>query len=107
VEKINIIYESNVENYLNDLVHILFEEEYFGFMDSSIIFKDKIIDFIEDNIVSFPSRKTPVSLQYLGSNYIFYKSTQRTSWYVFFDVSSNNYLITSILNNNSEEVKWL
>lgn len=54
MEKINIIYESNVENYLNDLVHILFEEEYFGFMDSSIIFKDKIIDFIEDNIASFP-----------------------------------------------------
>jgi hypothetical protein len=102
-----IYFENEVIDYLNNLVFELYDNEYFGFIDSSEIFADKLIDFIFDSISIFPARKTPIEIQYLGSNYIFYKSNQRTTWYIFFDMENDNYLITNIINNNSKEVKFL
>jgi hypothetical protein len=49
------------------LVFVLFKNEYFGFVESSEIFVDKIINFIKSDIHTFPSKKTPVQLRHLGS----------------------------------------
>jgi hypothetical protein len=102
-----IIFQKGVLNYLDDLVYILFKQEYFGFMQSSYDYVDKIIDFIENDIATFPTKKTPVALKNFGSKYIFYKSNQRTTWYIFFENKNNNYLITNIINSHCEEIKWL
>jgi hypothetical protein len=107
LEKVVVIYKREVERYINDLVFILFKEEYFGFLESAVIYKDKIIEFVEDNIATFPSRKTPIELSSFGSNYIFYKSNKRTTWYIFFERIENNYLITNIINSHCKEAKWL
>jgi len=107
VEKVNIIYRTEVETYLNELIFILFKENYFSYLENSILYKDKIIDFVENNITTFPSRKTPPELKNFGSNYIFYKSNPRTTWYVFFENKNNNFLITNIINSHCEEAKWL
>ena len=102
-----IIFQEGVLNYLDNLVYILFKEEYFGFMQSSYDYVDKIIDFIESNMATFPSKKTPAALKNFGSKYIFYKSNQRTTWYIFFENKNNNYLITNIINSHCQETKWL
>lgn len=102
-----IIFKNGVLDYLDDLVFILFKEEYFGFLQSSYDYVDKIIDFIESDIATFPSKKTPAALKNFGSKYIFYKSNQRTTWYVFFENKNNNFLITNIINSHCEETKWL
>lgn len=102
-----IIFQKGVLNYLDDLVYILFKEEYFSFLQNSYDYVDKIIDFIESDIATFPSKKTPAALKNFGSRYIFYKSNQRTTWYVFFENKNNNYLITNIINSHCEEIKWL
>jgi hypothetical protein len=107
LEGINILYQPEVESYLNELTFILFKEEYFSYLENSILYKDKIIDFIEENIEHFPSRKTPAQLKNYGSKYVFYKSNQRTTWYVFFENKNNNYLITNIINSHCIEAKWL
>jgi len=102
-----IIFQYGVLDYLDDLVFVLFKEEYFGFMQGSYDYVDKIIDFIEKDITTFPSKKTPAALKNFGSKYIFYKSNQRTTWYIFFENKNNNYLITNIINSHCEETKWL
>ncbi|MFH6957931.1 hypothetical protein ACHRV1_11020 [Flavobacterium aquidurense] len=102
-----VIFKNAVLQYFDDLVYILFKEEYFGFSESAQSYIDKIVNFIISNISSFPHKKTPKSLQYLGSNYIFYKSNTRTTWYIFFEKRDQNYLITAIINNNSSEAKEL
>ncbi len=107
MEEVNILYSDEVTDYLNRLSLVLFKKEYFGFLDSFIIYKDKIIEFIDNNIETFLARKIPIKLDYLGSYYFFYKSNQRTTWYVFFENIDNNFLITSILNSNSIEIKDL
>jgi hypothetical protein len=107
VGKIKIIYTRQFIEYLDNLARVLYSKEYFGFIESAEFYIDRIYDFVDENILSFPSKKTPIQIQHLGSNYIFYKSNQRTTWYVFFEKSENNYLITNIINSHSKEAKWL
>lgn len=102
-----IIFENNVLEYFDNLVYTLFKEEYFGFSESAQNYIDKIVGFIISSVSSFPHKKTPKPLQYLGLNYIFYKSNTRTTWYIFFEKRNQNYLITGILNNYSLEAKEL
>jgi hypothetical protein len=60
-----IIFQKGVLNYLDDLVYILFKEEYFGLMQSSYDYVDKIIDFIESNIAIFHPK---ISLKKMTTN---------------------------------------
>lgn len=107
MEKVNILYRPEVETYLNELIFVLFKENYFSYVENSILYKDKIIEFIDNSITTFPSKKTPTDLKNFGSKYLFYKSNQRTTWYIFFENKNNNFLITNIINSHCEETKWL
>ena len=100
-----VIFKDNVLDYLDELVYTLFKEEYFSYSENAQLYVDKIVDFIIVEINSFPHKNTPQKLQYLGVNYIFYKSNNRTTWYVFFEKKNQKFLITGILNNHCEESK--
>lgn len=102
-----VIFEKVVLEYFDALVFSLFEDEYFGFPESAQKYVDKIVDFIISNISTFPHKRTPSTLQHLGSNYIFYNTNSRTTWYIFFEKGNQNYLITRIVNNYSIEAKEL
>jgi hypothetical protein len=103
----NVVISDEALNYLDDLIEILYKKEYFGFIESAEIYVTDIYDFIFQNIKDFPSKKTPIPLNNFGSNYIFYNSNSRTTWYIFFEQKGSNYLITNILHNHCEEAKWL
>lgn len=102
-----MFYKPEAEDYFNDLVFILFKEDYFSYLENALIYKNKILHFIENNISTFPSRKTPIQLKNFGSKYIFYKSNQRTTWYIFFEEKGAQFLVTNITNSHSKEAKWL
>lgn len=107
VGKIEIIFTSHVINYLDNLVRVLYKKEYFGFVETAEEYVIKIYDAVSDNILLSSHKKTPKSLQYLGSKYIFYNSNKRTTWYIFFEKRENNFLVTGILNNHCKEAKEL
>ena len=107
VGEIGVIYTPEVIRYLDDLVITLYKEEYFGFIESAEEYVSNIYKEVPERIKKSPHKKTPKPLQYLGSEYIFYKSNARTTWYMFFEQKNQNYLITGILNNYSEEAKEL
>jgi hypothetical protein len=107
VGKVKVIITPKVIDYLDDLIRILYKEEYFGFIESAEDYVIKIYDAIDENIKLSIHKLTPKKLKYLGSNYIFYKANTRTTWFVFFEKEDNKYLITSILNNHCEKVKEL
>ncbi len=92
---------------LDNLIDILYHNEYFGFTDSAENYVNRIYDFIYLNIHSFPNKISPKALAGLGTNYIFYKINPRTTWYIFFEKNQENYLVTQIINNHCEEAKWL
>jgi hypothetical protein len=107
MEKIKVFYKSDVEFFINELIYILYKEDYFIYLENAIEYKDKLIDFIEQNIATFPSKSTPLFLNHLGSKYIFYKSNSRTTWYIFFENQEKQYLVTYISNNHAEIAKFL
>ena len=102
-----ITYKNHILDYFDDLVYLLFKKEYFSYQENADKYLEKLVEFVFLNIRKFPQRKTPQALKYLGSQYIFYKSNKRTTWYVFFEKSGDDYLITGILNNHCEEANDL
>ena len=102
-----IIYKNDILDYFDDLVFLLFNKKYFSYQENADKYLEKLIQFVSDNIRDFPNRKTPQELKYLGSNYIFYNSNKRTTWYVFFEKLGDDYLISGILNNHCDEANDL
>jgi hypothetical protein len=107
VGEVEVIFAPSVIYYLDDLVIILYKKEYFGFIESAVEYVSNIYNAIPERIKKTLHKKTPTSIQYLGLNYVFYKANSRTTWYIFFEKRDQNYLITTILNNNSSEVREL
>lgn len=107
MEKVTVYFKPEVIGYLNALVLQLYESDYFGFMQSAIDYKNKLIDYIEDNIANFPYKNSPLDVIHFGSFYMFYKSNKRTTWYVFFEKKGNTYLVTQISNNHQSIAKFL
>jgi hypothetical protein len=107
VGKIKVVFTLYVINFLDDLVRILYKKEYFGFIETAEEYVSKIYDAVSENVKINTHIQTPKGPKYLGSNYIFYKSNSRTTWYVFFEKRNQNYLITGIINNHCEEAKEL
>jgi hypothetical protein len=102
-----IIFKKKVLDYFDELVYTLFEDEYFSYSENAQLYVDKIVDFIILKTNNFPHKSTPQKLQYLGSNYIFYKANARTTWFIFFENQDTTFLITGIINNHCEEAKEL
>lgn len=62
MEEIKVILRKNVTDFLEELVFILFEKEYFGFEDNEQDYVQKIYDFIEFNLPNFHPKNTPENL---------------------------------------------
>ncbi|MFN8282050.1 MAG: hypothetical protein U0U67_02495 [Chitinophagales bacterium] len=107
MEKIVIIYNPSVEIYLNELIDILFQKKYFSFKENALNYVIDLIDFTENNIHSIQHKNTPQLLAHFGTFYITYKTTKRTTWYIFFNKKENRYLIKHITNNHTENATLL
>ncbi len=107
MEKVKIEILPEVIIFLNELIELLFNKEYFGFEDSAQFYVQKIYDFIENDLINFPHKSTPIKLKKFGSNYVFFRPNNRTTWYIFFEKSNNRYLITHLTNNHIKELNDL
>ena len=107
VERKDVIIQLEVIYFLDRLIEQLYQFDYFSYKENATYYIFKIYDFIENDIHTFPHKQTPKKLSYLGSNYIFYKSNARTTWYIFFEKFEENCVVTGILNNHCEEAQFL
>lgn len=104
MEKI-VHYSEEVETYLNQLIDILFEKEYFGFKEDAQIYVAKIKWFIDDNISVYPPKKVPIELKEFGEKYILYKANPQTTWYIFYIQDEHRFLIKFITNNHTDIIQ--
>ena len=107
MEEIKLIIDEEASLYLDELIEVLYKNDYFGYIESAERYVSKIYSFIFDNLETFPPKTTPAELQKFGSTYIFYKINPRTTWYIFFEKQNNSYLVSKIINNHCKEAKWL
>lgn len=102
-----VVFSSEIENYLNNLIYVRYQNEYFGQIEDSFEYVEKLVRFIERNIQQIPSRKSPQNLESLGENYIIYQSSPRTTWYIFYDNFEHNVLVTFLFNNHEKFAQYL
>ena len=102
-----VLIQNNVLEYFDELIYTLFEDEYFGFVESSEDYINRIINFIKENYKTFPPKKSPTELQRYGSNYLFYKINPKTTWYIFFEKSDTIFIVTHIFNNHAVQARYL
>jgi hypothetical protein len=83
----NVIFTPKVLDYFEDLVVILYQKEYFSFLESSKKYVDELVDDIKINLPVKSKKEAP---QYFtdkygkGLYYAVFPKSKRTKWYVFF-----------------------
>lgn len=89
-----------LESKLFDLVFILYDKEYFGFVENALEYVDNIVNFMY-TIPTLRHRKTK-NTKY-GTYYCSYKSNRSTTWFISFDFEDDTWLIKNISNNHTKE----
>lgn len=97
-------YHSDALEYLNSLIDILFEQDYFSFKEDALQYVSDIKEYVEQNISCLSKYPAPsyFSKYYTGMSYVMYQPNKRTTWYLFLIQEDHNYLILYITNNHFE-----
>jgi len=101
VEKIILLPE--VIYKLNELINILYEKEYFGFIESSFKYVNDIYDFIH-SLPTLHYKET--ANKKFGEYYCSYKANRNTIWYITFDKKGDRFIVQYITNNHTEEYPY-
>jgi hypothetical protein len=95
-----VIISPLVVDKLESLILVLFEKEYFGFIESAMEYVDNIYDFI----LTIPSQKKKrAKKSKFGNWYCSYKANKNTTYFISFDYEGDVYLIKNITNNHSRD----
>jgi hypothetical protein len=103
-----VLTTSEVKEYLNDLVTILYQKEYFGFRESARIYA---VELLDDIVANLPTRLHKSAPEYFdrygkGMYYASFKKNKQTMWYAFFtkyqdETVDTIYLVKYIANNHT------
>jgi hypothetical protein len=102
-----IIYSKNFENYLIDLIDLLFYKDYFSYLENAENYVVRLKEEIDNYIDLKQHYPSPEELSVYGKQFIIISLNKKTSRYVFFDKKDNRYLIQYITNNHNEQAGLL
>ena len=101
-----VFFLPDVENYLFELIEILFKKEYFGFKSSAVKYVSELVLEIEKTLPKSTRRQAPKHFSRFGKDmfYSFYRQNKNTTWYVFFSIyrvdNEDIYVVKYISNNH-------
>jgi len=97
-----------VLDYMEDLMEILYQEEYFGFRESASEYVIDLLDNVKANLPTRQHKRAPELFARYGNDlhYASFVKNKRTTWYAFFtkyqDKGENTiYLVRYIANNHT------
>ena len=65
---VKVLFQSEVQDYFREFIHILYEEEYFGFEKSELKYVDDLFDDIEDTLSHREKKAAPEYFDRYGEN---------------------------------------
>lgn len=101
-----ILFLPEVEEYLFELVEILYEKEYFGFEESALNYVIDLEKIIRTDLPTKLKRPAPTHFDKYGKKmlYAVFKKNTTTQWYVFFNIYQEKneitFLVRYISNNH-------
>ncbi|MCL2414874.1 MAG: hypothetical protein FWC94_06450 [Bacteroidales bacterium] len=102
-----VIVLPEVRQYFKNLVPILYDLEYFSYLESSQKYVDELLDDIITNLPKHIHKPASAHFDRYGKNmdYAVFSKNKRTSWYVFFNSYEFEndvvYLIRYVGNNHT------
>ncbi len=93
--------------YLQEMAHILYFNNYFGFEESAHRYVDELLDDIENELPYLSHKEAPPYFNKYGQGmfYATFRKSKHTYWYVFFDKYSSDgetiYVVRFIGNNHT------
>ncbi len=95
-----IIISSLVDEKMDELVDVLYEDEYYGFMDDAIAYVVAIYNFMS----TIPDQKHRLTVNTrFGKYYCRYRHDKGTVYYITFDIDNGDYFIQNIISNHTSE----
>jgi len=101
-----VLFIPEVRKYFENLVPLLYEMDYFSYLDISQKYVKELIDDIVANLPTKLHKPAPAYFDQYGTNmeYAGFRKNRYTTWYVFFTVYRKNgeeiYLVRYIANNH-------
>lgn len=102
-----ILFLPEVEDYLFELIEILYDKEYFGFKETAVNYVVELENDIRTNLATKLKRPAPPFFDRYGKKmlYVVFEKNNATQWYVFFNVYQEQngdlvFLIRFISNNH-------
>ena len=103
-----VLAKPEVIEYLDNLVDILFEKQYFSYVEDAIDYVNELCYDVKTNLPTKLHKPAPNYYAKYGKNmyYAVFKKNKRTTWYAFFSKYAENgetvYLLCYIGNNHTE-----
>ena len=101
-----VLFSPEVRKYLKDVSLIMYENNYFGFLDSAEKYIDELFNDILKNLPNSLKRPAPEYFSKYGKDLLYsgFRKNKTTKWYVFFNLYEENgeliYLVRYISNNH-------
>ena len=102
-----VIVTSDVYEFLENLVIILYEQGYFGLEENARKYVNELYDDITRTLPTHPKKPAPPYFDKYGDGmyYAVFKKNKRTSWYAFFRMYQKDgelyYQVRHIANNHT------
>ena len=115
VETNLVVFDENVKLELFELIDILYQKEYFGFLDEAKEYVSNIEQYFKTEIPKLHRLGlSKVAMPYFknyGENLFFatyHRKKTRTTWYAFYEVFNRRYFkVMHITNNYSEDAAYI
>ena len=84
----NVIATTEVYDFLENLVVILYEQGYFGLEENARKYVNELYDDITETLPNRPKKKSPPYFDKYGEGmyYAAFRKNRRTTWYAFFRI---------------------
>ena len=102
----NVLFLPEVRQYLDELSHILYEKEYFSYVDTAERYVEELFNDIKTTLPNHQKRLSPSYFEKFGKKmyYAVFKKSKTTQWYVFFSIYKYQgdffYIVRYISNNH-------
>ena len=110
-----VVFNENVKFLFFELIDVLYQKEYFGYLDEAKEYVSEIELYFSTEIPKFHrlglSKKAMPYFEKYGDNLFFaaYRKTKtRTTWYAFYEIFDNRYFkVVHIINNHTKEAAYI
>jgi len=94
-----VLFSPKVQDYLDSLIPILYENGYFGFEESAVRYIDELRKDIETNLPKIRQKPAPLYFDKYGKSmyYAIFRRNKQTAWYAFF----------TKYNENGDTIYWI